>query len=85
MCVEKHAEITQNNKFASFWKKWVMKLIFLHADKHESFLQICIMILVGMMKHSQSSQDSKFVMSFISIKGETVWLRHDQAFSKDSK
>ena len=26
-----------------------MKLIFLHADKHESLLQICTMILMGMV------------------------------------
>ena len=32
-----------------------MKLIFLHADKHESLLQIDTMILMGMVKHSQSS------------------------------
>ena len=36
---------------------------FLHADKHEIFLQIDTMILMGMVKHSQSSQDSKFAMS----------------------
>ena len=36
---------------------------FLHADKHESLLQIDAMILMGMVKHSYSSQKSKFVMS----------------------
>ena len=40
-----------------------MKLIFLHADKHESLLQIDSMILMGMAKHSQSSQNSKLTMS----------------------
>ena len=35
---------------------------FLHALKHESFPQIDSMILVGMIKHSQSSQNSKFAM-----------------------
>ena len=30
-------------------KKWVMQLIFLHADKHG----------IGMVKHSQISQNSK--------------------------
>ena len=29
---------------------------FLHADKHESLLQIDIMILMGVVKHSQSFQ-----------------------------
>ena len=36
---------------------------FLRADKHESFLQIDTMILIGMFKHSQSSQYNKFVIS----------------------
>ena len=31
-----------------------MKLVFLHADKRESLLQIDRMILMGMVKHSQS-------------------------------
>ena len=35
---------------------------FLLADKHESLLQIDSMILMGMVKHSQSSQNSKFAM-----------------------
>ena len=36
---------------------------FLHALKHEIFPQIDAMILVGMIKHSQNSQNSKFAMS----------------------
>ena len=36
---------------------------FLHSDKHESMLQIDGMILMGMAKHSQSYQNSKFAMS----------------------
>ena len=50
-----------------------MKLVFLIADKHESFesfLQIDTMILIGMIKHSQSSQNSKFAMSLQYIKKE---------------
>ena len=35
-----------------------MKLIFLHAGKHDSLLQIGSMILMGMTKHFQSSQNS---------------------------
>ena len=42
----------------------------LHADKHESLLQIDTMILVGMVKHSQSSQNSKFAMSLQYLKKE---------------
>ena len=33
-----------------------MKLIFLHTDKHESLLQIDSMVLMGMVKDSQSSK-----------------------------
>ena len=36
---------------------------FLHADKQESLLRIDTMILMGIVKHSQSSQNSKFAMS----------------------
>ena len=39
------------------------KVEFLHADKHESLLQIDTMILMGMVKHSQSFQNSEFAMS----------------------
>ena len=47
-----------------------MKLIFLHADKHKSLLQIDTMILIGIVKHSQSSQNSKFTMSLQYLKKE---------------
>ena len=42
---------------------------FLNADKHESLLHID-MILMGMVKHSQSSQNSKFAMSLQYLKKE---------------
>ena len=32
---------------------------FLHVDKHESLLQIDTMTLIGIVKHFQSSQNSK--------------------------
>ena len=34
------------------WKKWVMMLIFLQANKHESFIQIDTMTLMGLVKYS---------------------------------
>ena len=72
MCVTKHAQISQNNKFAialQYIKKEVSeKVVFVHADKHESLLQVDTMILMGMVKHSQSSQNSKFVMSLQYLK-----------------
>ena len=62
MCVASHAQITQNEKFAislqCFKKELSDEVNFLHADKHESLLQIDTMILMGMVKHSQSSQNS---------------------------
>ena len=39
---------------------------FLHVDKHESLVQT----LLGMVKHSQSSQNSKFAMSLQYLKKE---------------
>ena len=57
----------QNSKFAIFLqylqKEVSDEVDFLHADKHESLLQVYCMILIGMIKHSQSSQNSKFAMS----------------------
>ena len=43
---------------------------FLHADKPESFLQIDTMILMGMIKFAQRSQNSKFAMSLPYLKKE---------------
>ena len=51
MCVTRHNQITYNNKFAislEYLKKEVSDEVdFLHADKHESFLQIDTMIFDG--------------------------------------
>ena len=51
VCVTKHVQVTQNNKFAislQYVKKEVSDEVdFLHADKHESFLQIDTMIFDG--------------------------------------
>ena len=61
LCVPKHAQITQNNKFdisLQYLKKEVIdEADFLHADK-------------GMVKHSQSSQICKFAMSLKYLKKE---------------
>ena len=43
---------------------------FLHADEHESLLQIDIMILMEMGKHSQSFLNSKFALSLQYLKKE---------------
>ena len=51
VCVSRHAQITQNNKFGislQYLKKEVSEEVdFLHVDKHESFLQIDTMIFGG--------------------------------------
>ena len=41
---------------------------FLHADKHESLLQIDNMTLIEIIKHSQSSQNTKVTVSLQYIK-----------------
>ena len=74
VCVAKHVQITQNNKFAislQYLKKEVSEdTEFLHAGKHESLLQIDTMILMGMIKHFKSSQNTKFAMSLQYVKKE---------------
>ena len=47
VCVTKHAQSTQNNKFLQYHKKDVSDEVdFLHADKHKGLLQIDTMILM---------------------------------------
>ena len=50
-CVARHAQITENDKFAisfQYFKKEVSyEVDFLHVDKHESFQQIDTMIFDG--------------------------------------
>ena len=74
MCAARHAEITQNNKFAissQYLKKKVNDGVdFLHPYKHESFLQIDTLTLMEMVKHSQISQNSKFAMSLQYLRKE---------------
>ena len=43
---------------------------FLHEDKHESLLQIDTLILKGMVKHFQSSQNNKFAIYLQYLKEE---------------
>ena len=68
MCLARHAQITQNNKFAislQYFKKEVSDEIdFLHPDKHKSLLQIDTMVLTEMVKYSQSSQNNKLAMYY---------------------
>ena len=49
VCIARHAQSTQNKKFAYLCyisrKTWGMKVDFLPADKRQRFLQICTIIL----------------------------------------
>ena len=51
MCVARHAQITQNNKFPiclrCFKKEVGDEVDFLHADNHERFVQINTIIFDG--------------------------------------
>ena len=70
----RHDHIIQNNKFAislEHPKKEVSVAVdFLHADKHEILPQIGTIILMEMVKYSQSSQNSKFAVSLQYLKKE---------------
>ena len=73
---------------------------FLHADKHESFLpvdfntlgikdayKVILSLLLGMIKHSQSTQSDKFVISLQYLekefrKGVHFLLADEQSFYK---
>ena len=58
------------------------KLIFFLADKHESKLHIDSMVLIVMVKHSQSLPKTKFVMSLQylrkQIRDEVAFLHADK-------
>ena len=77
MCKARHAQSTQNNKFAISYKAVSDEVDFLHAGEHEGFPQISTMVLIGMIEHSQSSQTSKFAMSLQYFKQE---VRHEVDF-----
>ena len=72
MC--RHVHIIQNNNFAislEHVKKEVSNAAdFLRADKHKSLLHIDTMILMEMVKYSQSSENSKFAMYLQYLKKE---------------
>ena len=68
MCMARHGQIIQNKRF-TISLQYLMKEVsnegdFLHGDGHENLLQIDTMILIRMVKHFPSSQNSKFAMSF---------------------
>ena len=69
--IRKLPKITSLHISLQCYKKQINEEVdFSLADKHQSMLQIDTMVLVGMVKHSQSSQESKFVMSLQYLKKE---------------
>ena len=69
--MSRHAQITQNNKFAislEYLRKELSDEVdILHPGKHESLQQIDS---TGIVKNFQSSQNSKFAMSLQYLKKE---------------
>ena len=80
MGMVKHSQSSQNIKFAMslqyLQKQARDEVVFLHADKHPSFLQVyfsslgvkvfyklILSLLMGIIKHSQSTQFNKFAIS----------------------
>ena len=59
VCVAKHAQSTQNNKFAislQYLKENV-------KDEVDFLHNVILLLLICMMKHSQSTQSNKFAIS----------------------
>ena len=63
-------------------EKRVMKLIFLQTDKHKVSYKLILWFLMGMVKHFESSQNSKFAMSLQNIEKE---FRDEVDFFHDGK
>ena len=89
MGMVKHCQSSQKGKFVmslQYLKKEVRDEVdFLHADKHQSFLQldfntlgikvfykVVLSLLMGMIKHSQSTQNSKFAISLQYLKKNSI-------------
>ena len=82
LCITRHAQSTKNNKLVYLCsisrKAWGIDVDFLHAGKHKNLQQIDTITLMGMIKHFQSSQNSKLAMSLeylkIEIRDEVVFF-----------
>ena len=68
MCVARHTQIAQNNKFAYPRDELSDEVDFLNVDKHESLLQIDSMILMGDGQAFPKFPNSKFAMSLQYLK-----------------
>ena len=65
-------------------KKWLMKLIFYMQIKMEISYKLILWFLMGMVKHSQRSQNSKFAMSLQYLEKE-VRMKLIFGLQKNSK
>ena len=67
VCVTKHAQSTQNKKFAYLCnisrKPWGMKLIFYLQIYTNVFYKVIVSLLVSIARHVQSTQNNKFTIS----------------------
>ena len=93
MGMMKNSQSSQNSKFAislQYLKKEVRDEVdFLHADKHQSFLQVdfntlginvpyrvTLSLLMGVIKCSQRTQSNKFVITLQYLKKEIRYGAH---------
>ena len=96
MGMVKHSKSHQNSWFAmslQYLKKEVRDEVdFLHADKHQSLLQVnfntlsikvfykvILSSLIGMIKHSQKAQSNKLAMNLQDLTKEvsqTIWINN---------
>ena len=70
MYAARHAQIPKTISLQYLKGEVNGEVEFLHAGKHENLLQIDIMVLMDMVKHFQSSQNSKFTISVQYLKKE---------------
>ena len=70
MYAARHAQIPKTISLQYLKGEVNGEVEFLHAGKHENLLQIDITVLMDMVKHFQSSQNSKFTISVQYLKKE---------------
>ena len=70
MYAARHAQIPKTISLQYLKGEVNDEVDFLHAGKHENLLQIDIMVLMDMVKHFRSSQNSKFTISVQYLKKE---------------
>ena len=67
VCVTRHAQSTQNEKFAFLCnisrKAWDMKLIFCLKINMKVFYKLIVLFWVHIVRYAQRNQNKKFIMS----------------------